>query len=209
MLGGLISSTATTVSFSTRSRSDRLVVPIAGIVILVASALVYLRIVIKTAVVARGLLPELLGPVVAFLALFAVVIGVQLIRLTPTAEKDLETGNPTELKTALSFALLYGAVLFVSAAVNDQFGESMLYPIACISGLTDVDAITLSIGRLFVESRIDADIAWRVIFVASLSNLAFKAGIVAVIGGTYLRRRALPALASLTLIGFIGVWLWP
>jgi len=209
MLGGLISSTATTVSFSTRSRSDRLVVPIAGIVILVASALVYLRIVIETAVVARGLLPELIGPVVAFLVLFAIVIGVQLIRLPPTAEEYLETSNPAELKTALSFALVYSVVLYISAAVNERFGESMLYPIAAISGLTDVDAITLSIGRLFVESRIETDIAWRVIFVASLSNLLFKAGVVAVIGGTHLRRRVLPVLVSLALIGFVGVWLWP
>ncbi len=209
VLGGLISSTATTVSFSTRSRSDRLVVPIAGIVILIASALVYLRIVIETAVVARGLLPELLGPVVAFLVLFAIVIGVQLTRLPPTAEEYLETSNPAELKTALSFALVYSVVLYISAAVNEQFGESMLYPIAAISGLTDVDAITLSIGRLFVESRIETDIAWRLIFVASLSNLVFKAGVVAVIGGTHLRRRVLPVLVSLALIGFVGVWLWP
>ena len=209
VLGGLISSTATTVAFSTRSRGDRSVVPIAGVVIIVASALVYLRIIIETAVVARGLLPELLGPVVAFLVVFGVVIGVQLIRLPPTAEHDLETSNPAELKTALSFALLYSVVLFISAAVSEKFGESMLYPVAGISGLTDVDAITLSIGRLFVESRIDSDIAWRVIFVASLSNLAFKAGVVAVIGGTHLRRRVLPALLGLTLVGFVGVWLWP
>jgi uncharacterized membrane protein (DUF4010 family) len=209
VLGGLISSTATTVSFSGRSRGDRSVVPIAGIVILVASALVYFRIVIETAVVARDLLPELLGPVVAFLALFAVVIGVLLIRQPQTAGEDQETSNPAELKTALSFGLLYCLVLFISAAVTEQFGESMLYPIAAISGLTDVDAITLSIGRLFVESRIDTDIAWRVIFVASLSNLAFKAGVVAVIGGAHLRRRLVPVLVSLTLIGFLGVWLWP
>jgi uncharacterized membrane protein (DUF4010 family) len=209
VLGGLISSTATTVSFSTRSRSDRLVVPIAGIVILVASALVYLRIVVEVAVVARPLLPELLAPVVAFLGLFVVVVGLQLVRLSTIAAEELETSNPAELKTALSFAFLYSVVLFISAAVNEQFGETMLYPVAFISGLMDVDAITLSIGRLFTESRVDEDIAWRVIFVASLSNLAFKAGIVAVIGGAHLRRRVLPALVGLTLIGLIGVWLWP
>ncbi len=209
VLGGLISSTATTVSFSTRSRSDRMVVPIAGVVILVASALVYLRITVEIAVVARGLLPELVIPIIAFLGLFAVVVGVQLFRLPTIAAEELETSNPAELKTALSFAALYSVVLFISAAVNEQFGEAMLYPVAFISGLTDVDAITLSIGRLFVESRIDEDIAWRVIFVASLSNLAFKAGIVAFIGGPHLRRRILPVLLALTLAGLVGVWLWP
>lgn len=209
VLGGLISSTATTVSFSTRSRGDRMVVPIAGVVILVASALVYLRIIVEIAVVARGLLPGLLSPVIAFLGLFVVVVGVQLFRLPTIGAEELETSNPAELKTALSFAALYSVVLFISAAVNEHFGETMLYPVAFVSGLTDVDAITLSIGRLFVESRIDEDIAWRVIFVASLSNLAFKAGVVAVIGGTHLRRRILPMLIALTLSGLVGVWLWP
>ena len=209
VLGGLISSTATTVSFSTRSRSDPIVVPIAGIVILVASALVYFRIVIEISVVARSLLPELIVPIIAFLGLFAVVIGVMLTRLPKIATEKLETSNPAELKTALTFGLLYSLVLFISAAVNEQFGEAMLYPVALISGLTDVDAITLSIGRLFTEGRIDEDIAWRVIFVASLANLAFKAGIVAVIGGVHLRGRILPVLVGLTLVGFVGVWLWP
>lgn len=209
VLGGLISSTATTVSFSTRSRVDQLIVPISAIVILVASALVYFRIMIETAVVARGLVPGLVWPVISFLALFALVIGVYVIRLPAIAAEELEPSNPAELKTALSFAALYSLVLFISAAVSERFGEAMLYPVALVSGLTDVDAITLSIGRLFTESRIDEDIAWRVIFVASLSNLAFKAGIVAVIGGTHLRRRIFPVLAALTLIGFVGVWLWP
>ena len=54
---------ATTVSYSSRSRRDQSAIALAGIVILVASAFVYLRILIELAVVARGLLPELYGPV--------------------------------------------------------------------------------------------------------------------------------------------------
>lgn len=208
-LGGLISSTATTVSFSTRSRRTGSVVPLAAIVILVASALVYLRIMIEVGVVAPSLLAELTGPVVAYLVLFAIVVAVQLYRLPEIDGEDLDTGNPAELTTALSFALLYSVVLFVSAAVEEHFGETMLYPVAAVSGLTDVDAMTLSVARLLNEARIDKDIAWRLIFVASLANLAFKAGVVAVIGGAQLRRRAVPALAVLTLIGLLGVWLWP
>ena len=209
VLGGLISSTATTVSHATRSRNDVSVVPVAAVVILVASTVVYIRIIIETVVVAPGLLPVLLGPIAAFIALFIGVVGFQLVRFRPVAQNDGEASNPAELKTALVFTLVYSAVLFVSAAINDNFGESMLYPVAFVSGLTDVDAITLSIGRLFAESRIDGDTAWRVIFVASLSNLAFKGGVVAILGGKVLRRRVLPTLATLAAIGFIGVWFWP
>jgi uncharacterized membrane protein (DUF4010 family) len=209
MLGGLISSTATTASFSTKSRSEPSLVPLAAIVILVASALVYLRIVVEVGVVARDLLREIVVPLGAFMGIFVAVIGIQLIRYKPEREHLDEPKNPAELKSAISFALLYGLVLFISAAANEYFGEFALYPVALVSGLTDVDAITLSIGRLFAEFRIDSDVAWRVIFVASLSNLAFKAGIVTVLGGARLRRRMLPVLTSMTLIGFVGVWLWP
>ncbi len=209
VLGGLISSTATTASFSTRSRSESSLAPMAAIVILVASALVYIRILVEIGVVAADLLPEIAGPVAAFMGIFVAVIGIQLIRFRKVQHDIEKPRNPAELKSAMSFALLYGLVLFVSAAANEYFGQSMLYPVALVSGLTDVDAITLSIGRLFSESRIDSDVAWRVIFVATLSNLAFKAGIVAVIGGARLRRRMLPVMASMTLIGFVGVWLWP
>jgi uncharacterized membrane protein (DUF4010 family) len=209
VLGGLISSTATTASFSTKSQGEPSLVPLAAIVILVASMLVYIRIIVEIGVVASDLLPEIAGPIAAFMGISVAVVGIQLIRYQPVREDIEEPKNPAELKSAMSFAMLYGLVLFISAAANEYFGQSMLFPVALVSGLTDVDAITLSISRLFAQSRIDGDIAWRVIFVASLSNLAFKAGIVTVLGGSRLRRRILPVMASMTLIGFVGVWFWP
>jgi uncharacterized membrane protein (DUF4010 family) len=209
ILGGLISSTATTVSFSKKSRSEPSLAPLASVVILVASSLLYIRIIVEIGIVARELLPHIIGPIAAFTGIFVVVIGVQLIRFQQVQHDSVEPRNPAELTTAMSFALLYALVLLISAAANEFFGQSMLYPVALVSGLTDVDAITLSTGRLFSESLIDSDIAWRVILVATLSNLAFKAGIVAVLGGPQLRRRMLPVIVSMTLTGFIGVWLWP
>jgi uncharacterized membrane protein (DUF4010 family) len=85
----------------------------------------------------------------------------------------------------------------------------MLYPVAVLSGLTDVDAITLSVGNLFQDARISADTAWRAIFIASVSNLLFKAGVVAVIGGTTLRRRLLPVMALLVVTGVLVAAFWP
>jgi uncharacterized membrane protein (DUF4010 family) len=209
VLGGLVSSTATTVGFSTKSRADPRVVPIAGVVILVASFLVYIRIIVETAVVAQELLPSLVVPFSVFMIVFLVAVCIQLFRLPQRQGEVGEPNNPAELKTALAFAVIYALVLFVSAAVNNQFGEAMLYPVAVVSGLTDVDAITLTIGRLYAESHIDGDTAWRVIFVASLSNLAFKGGVIAMLGGAQLRRRTLPTIAALLLLGVVGVLVWP
>jgi uncharacterized membrane protein (DUF4010 family) len=207
--GGLISSTATTVAFSTRTRRDPESAQLATIVILIASGLVYIRVLIETAAVAPELIRVLLGPVAAFATLFALVIGIRLLRFEPNRLEQASAENPAELSTALAFGALYSGVLLVSAAVDHFFGEEMLYGVAVISGLTDVDAITLSTSWLFLESRISADTAWRVIALASLANLGFKAGIVAVVGGPTLRRRLLPSLAGLTLIGLVGIVFWP
>lgn len=208
ILGGLVSSTATTVSFASRSRHGHADSALAAVVILVASALVYLRILIETAAVAWELLPALAGPIAAVLAVFVSAIAILLFWHSPSTADKPTPGNPAELKTALTFGLLYSVVLFISAAVSEEFGETMLYSVAAVSGLTDVDAITLSVGRLFTESRLDADTAWRAIFIASLFNILFKAGIVAVVGGSALRHRLLPALISIAMAGFAVVTLW-
>ena len=165
--------------------------------------------VIETAAVAHELLPVLIGPVAAFASLFVITTSIYLFRFKSRKREDLDAGNPAELKTAFGFGALYSIVLFASAAVNEHFGESMLYPLAIISGLTDVDAMTLSAARLFDEARISADTAWRIIFIASLSNLVFKTGAVAVLGGSNLRRRLLPALFGLCLAGTVMVIFWP
>lgn len=209
VLGGLVSSTATTVSYATRSRTDAATVPVAVVVILIASSLVYVRVLLEVLAVAPALLSHLIWPVLAYLLLFVLVIGTLLIRFQQAEVEEMKTGNPAELSTALIFAAIYSVVIFASAAVSDRYGEAMLYPVAVLSGLTDVDAITLSVGNLFRASRISPDTAWRLIFVASIANLLFKAGVIAVIGGPVLRRRLLPILAVLAGVGVLGTMFWP
>ncbi len=209
VLGGLVSSTATTVSYSGRSHADAAMAPVAAIAILIASALVYVRVLVEVLVVAPALLTGLAGPVLTYFALFAVIAAV-LIRFSGSGSPaEVKTGNPAELSTAMVFALIYSVVVFLSAAVSEEFGETLLYPVALLSGLTDVDAITLSTGHLYQSSRITADTAWRVIFVAALANLLFKAGVVAVIGGDALRRRLLPVLGGLMVAGVLIALFWP
>ncbi len=209
VLGGLVSSTATTVSYATRSRADAAVVPVAVVVILIASAIVYGRILLEILAVAPALLSHLIGPVLTYLAVFGLVIGTLVIRFEQIDGEEVKTGNPAELSTALVFALIYSVVVFASAAVSEHYGETMLYPVAVLSGLTDVDAITLSVGNLFEADRISPDTAWRVIFIASVANLLFKTGVVAVIGGAELRRRLLPLLVALAVVGVLGTFAWP
>lgn len=97
------------------------------------------------------------------------------------------------LRAALAFAGLYVVVLLAVAWAKEWIGQKGLYMVAAVAGLTDVDAITLSTAQMARVGQIDAGTTWRVILVAFLSNLVFKAGIIAVMGSRRL-------LASVSLL---------
>jgi uncharacterized membrane protein (DUF4010 family) len=116
--------------------------------------------------------------------------------------KDLPTPemkNPAEIRTSLTFGLLYAAVLFFSAWLSDYAGSKGLYAVAVASGLTDVDAITLSSLRLFSLGRLQADQTVTAITLALIANLFFKFGLVAFIGGAILARRCLWGMLAIAL----------
>jgi uncharacterized membrane protein (DUF4010 family) len=111
--------------------------------------------------------------------------------------------NPSELKSALVFGLIYAVVLFVVAAVKELYGSRGLYAVAALSGLTDVDAITLSTAQLVNAGRLNADQGWRLIVVAAISNLIFKAVAVAALGRRKLLVRILPAYGIVIVAGLL------
>lgn len=189
ILGGLISSTATTVSVSRRSADVPGAAQLSAFVILVASAIVFLRVGILIGATAPSFLRSALLPLLAMFAVLIVVGGINLCGPGREAGPPPEQGNPTELRSALLFGLLYALVLLAVAAANTAFGDRGLYVAAVLSGLTDMDAITLSIAQLVSTGEVAPETGWRLILVAALSNLAFKAGIVAMVGGRTLLRR--------------------
>jgi uncharacterized membrane protein (DUF4010 family) len=100
-------------------------------------------------------------------------------------------------------------VLFAVAAVKDHFGEQALYAVAVISGLTDVDAITLSTAEMVSDDRVSPDTGWRVVLVAASANLLFKGGAALALGGRPLWLPVgVPFLLSIA-AGLGVVWLWP
>ena len=123
--------------------------------------------------------------------------------------EPLTPGNPAEMKSALAFGVLYALVLLAVAFARDRFGTAGLYVVAGASGLTDMDAITLSTARLVDSGKVAAGDGWRAILLASFSNLLFKAGIVAALGTWRLFGR-IALLFGLALAGGGVVWwLWP
>lgn len=193
LLGGIISSTATTVSYSRRARGHDALAPIAAVVIMIATAIVLVRVLIEIAVVGPRIFQDVVVPISIILVLSLVLSFLAWWRVRGQATAMPEQRNPTMLRAALVFGGMYALVLLAVAWVKDVAGEAGLYAVAAVAGLTDVDAITLSAARMAQMGEIDADRAWRVVVIAFVSNLVFKAGIVAVAGS----RRLLMLVATL------------
>lgn len=210
LIGGMVSSTATTFSYSRIARRAESLGLVAALVILIASTVVYLRILFEVSVVAPGLLPVIIWPCSAFAAVLLVCCGAIFLKVQHRTSTEIpKRSNPAEMKTALTFAAIYVAVLFAAAAAQDWIGENAAFGVAFISGLTDVDALTLSMAQLFDDGRIGSDIAWRAIFLGSLSNLLFKIGIVSVSGSRTLRIAMIAAGVPAILVGAGILVLWP
>jgi uncharacterized membrane protein (DUF4010 family) len=202
--GGLVSSTATTMVFARNARDDAKLTTTATLVILIANLVVTVRL----GIVAVVLAPTLFVPLASVLGI-GLLLGlvVALFRWrTLTAAGDLplpEVKNPTEIRAALSFGLIYGVVLLLAAWLQDIAGSQGLYLVALASGLTDVDAITLSTLRLFNQQTLAGAPAVTAIALAVLSNLVFKSSLVIAIGGKALARQVLPGLAAIG-VGFVA-----
>ncbi len=208
-LGGLISSTATTVSYARQCATNPKAAGTASLVIVIASTVVLVRVAIEVAAVARGLLPVLLPPFAVVFALMLIISVFLYYRMQQARTERPEHSNPSQLKPAIIFGGLYALVLLVVAFVNEQFGGDAIYIAATISGLTDVDALTLSVSELFNQQRIDDGTAWRAILIATLSNLAFKAAAAGMLGGRKLFAIVGTAFGVTIALGIVIVFFWP
>ena len=187
--GGMVSSTATTLIYAKHGKLNPAMSYLAASVIVIASLVVILRLMVVSAVVAYGTLPKLM-PVLAAGLLFGLIVALYNWRKMDRATELYipETSNPAELHTAFGFGLLYVMVLLGSAWMEDFAGNKGLYVVALVSGLTDVDAITLSSLRLFNLGQLGEHQTVTAITIAFLSNLTFKFGLVIFLGGKNLAK---------------------
>jgi uncharacterized membrane protein (DUF4010 family) len=208
VLGGIISSTLTTVSYSKRAAKQELADSSAAVVILIASTASCTLALVEVGVVA----PEFLRTAIAPLSIVATTLGVlSLVLWFFHSRENTEMpsqGNPSELKGALYFALLYTLILFAIAAVKDGYGSRGLYVVAAASGLAEVHALALSTSQLAETGRISSAEGWRIIAVAFISNLAFKAAMVMMFGTRRLWKKVvLPYLLTMAVgIGIVLMW---
>jgi len=115
--------------------------------------------------------------------------------------------NPFELGEAIRFGALFGAVTLASKAAEEYLGSSGLYLTGALAGLTDVDAIALSMANLASGDAASLPVAARTVVIAVVSNTLLKGVMAASLGAPELRRVILPAVGAILGAGAIGAWL--
>jgi uncharacterized membrane protein (DUF4010 family) len=218
LLGGLVSSTAVTLTFSRRSRDEAaLALPLALGVVAACTVLVPRIVVIASMLqpsVGQALLPVLAPAFVSGMALLGVALWRERDTRRTSGEHAPTPGNglgqnPLGLTSALQMAVGFQLVLFAVAWVQQQVGSVGVLASATVLGLTDMDALTVSMTRYGADSA-SVQIAATAIGIGVLSNTALKLGLVLGIGAPRFRVRAAVGLLILAAGSGVGLWIgWP
>ena len=206
LTGGLVSSTAVTLSFARQSRekSHAGSSPAFACGILIAWSVMFLRVLATVLIVNRALLPHLAVPFMVMAAVsggFAWLMYRRAAGSGPTGAVPLS--NPFSLTSAAKFAALFALVLLLVAVVQRNFPPEGVYVVAALAGTTDVDAITLSMSEYARQNT--AGIAVRAIVIAALSNTVVKALLVVGLGAPALRRPILIGATAIVLAGLATI----
>jgi uncharacterized membrane protein (DUF4010 family) len=212
LTGGLASSTAVTLAFARQSREAGESVSARMLAggLLLAWGVMFVRVVIEVLVVNPSLVVRVLPPFVAMAGACAVFAAMLILRRqaasdTPAVTRDVPLNNPFSLTAATKFAAFFAVVLVVVKVAQRHFSTGGLYVVAVVAGLTDVDAIALSMAEQARSG--DPAVAINAIVIAAVANTLTKAGMAAVLGSAGLRRHALPPIAAVLAAGAAGAWL--
>ena len=196
LLGGVISSTATTFAYARHAR-DATQTPSASLVVIqLANVAKLMRVFLLALVIAPRVLPLLLLTLLPAMVTSAPALWWHFSRADGAKGEDTDRlQNPTQLGTALLFAAFYALVLLAAAWLSEVVGSGGLFALSFVAGLTDVDAITLSSARLAEQGNISLAESATAITLAVAANMLFKAAVSVVVGGRIFGRLVAIAFA--------------
>ena len=208
LAGGLASSTATTLALSRNSKADPELAPLLAVGIIIANTVMLGRIAAIVAALHWGLFIQIIIPFL-LIALPGILWTLWAV-IRPAKDSEVDTPhvkNPLSLKIAIKFALLYGLIVFLVKLTQEVGAEAGFFPIAFLSGLTDMDAISLSLANLVRDDGIVLERAARGIVIAALSNTLFKGIFAFFLGHRDLRRPILLGMGPMIPLAGIGFFL--
>jgi uncharacterized membrane protein (DUF4010 family) len=207
LLGGLASSTASTISFATASRQNPGMSALYARAAILASSVMIPRVLLWVLVIAPVLL-TVVAPVLLAMFISGLVIAYILQRRSKLDESNLQrsfqVSNPLKLATAIKFGLFFAFIIIIIEFSQTWLGDSGVYLTSLVAGLTDVDAITLSVSRLVGNDQMELTVAGTAVIIAILMNTISKGVIAISSGAPELRRTVLPAFGLILLVGIIS-----
>jgi uncharacterized membrane protein (DUF4010 family) len=204
LIGGFVSSTSITLAFSrksleTKSKASSFFYAVG---IISACTIMFPRILFEVYVVNADLARQLWVPILVITcAGFGSAALIYKLKNGIHSSNGIVLKNPLDFLTALKFAVLFAAVQWLVKYASIHFGESGIYLAGAISGITDVDAITLSMAKI-AKAGGSTNMAIQTIIIAALSNTLVKLIIVIVLGSIELRKTVLWGFATIFLFAF-------
>jgi len=184
--GGLISSTAVTITLAQMYRTQRRFLKNYAGGIAIACTFMYLRVLFEAMVINVELAAKLSIPYL-LASISGLLYSYYLYKHSQNADINLEneaiSKNPLQLSEAIKFGLLFGIIYGAIAFVEQRYGEIGVYIVSFLSGITDVDAVTLSLSEMAKEGGLDQKAAMAGIVIASVTNSIVKWGLAFWIGG--------------------------
>jgi uncharacterized membrane protein (DUF4010 family) len=211
IVGGLVSSTAVTLTFSKRAKEAPAIASACALAIVLASTIMCVRVVVLVGVVNRAIVDSLVPPMGA---MTVVSIGACFMLYRESrndhgdARAEVKLSNPFSLGSAVKLGILFAIVLFVSKAATTYAGAGGTYLTGLLAGTTDVDAVTLSMADLS-KRGLSEEVAVTTILISVASNTMVKGALAAALGGWALGKRTTLAFAASIAGGLAGVaWIW-
>jgi uncharacterized membrane protein (DUF4010 family) len=207
--GGLVSSTSVTLSFVQQSRERAGAAAHYALAsgIILAWCIMFARVITEVLVVNRALVMPLLTPFAAMEVVAGLFAWIYFRRHATSQSEAAGDGhevavkNPFSLTAAAKFAFFFAAVLLVVKVVQQNLPPESMYVVAAFAGLTDVDAIALSMAESAKTG--DANVAVNAIVVAALTNTVVKCGMVMTLSAPALKPPVVVATAAILATGLV------
>ncbi|MBN8739088.1 MAG: hypothetical protein BGP24_10010 [Lysobacterales bacterium 69-70] len=206
LLGGLVSSTATTAALARVAATTPALARPAAAGAILACAAMFARMIGVIAVTAPPLLAGL-GPLLAAMAATGGALGLLWHRSPGTPLPEPVLPNPLALRFALGFSALLAGVALFSRALTESWGEAGLFLTSAIAGLADVDAIIVSIGRMVGEGIVPAQVAAWALLLGAAVNQGTKLALASGLAGRAVAGPLALAYALMAAAGATTVWL--
>lgn len=185
--GGLASSTATTLTLSKKATQNKEASKSLAIAIALACSTMFLRVAIWTFIFSREIFQVVVFPyILATLTGYALIYLLYIKTDKQQISEEISFSNPLEFFEALKMGVIFGVIFGALSLINNYSGDAGVYLASFLSGLSDVDAIVLSLSELFRNKEIVATTATIGILLATIANTVTKIAISFVVGNRYL-----------------------